>query len=161
MSEVSSATLRRACKVIHVDAVYIEYFPCDLNIEVPEGANILSTCRELGVAVVAYSPLGKRLPTNTFASTKSTSGEGDMRSTFPRFYEENVAEIVKIVAQFMSLAERKGCTAAQRSIAWLLKQGLDNHSYSWYEEDQVPGGESLCPQSRVKRCRRDRNKKVL
>jgi hypothetical protein len=58
LSEVSSDTLRRACKVHHIDAVQIEYSPFAIDIEQPQ-IDLLKTCRELGVATIAYSPLGR------------------------------------------------------------------------------------------------------
>lgn len=58
LSEISSETLRRANKVAHIDAVQIEYSPFSTDIEHPE-IDLLKTCRELGVAIVAYSPLGR------------------------------------------------------------------------------------------------------
>lgn len=125
LSEISSATLRRACKVVQVDCVQIEYSPFDLDIEGPEGTNLLATCRELGVSVVAYAPLGRGLLTGALNSKEAVSGEGDWRAMFPRFSEENFDANVKLVDQFKALAQNKGCTPAQLSIAWLLKQGED------------------------------------
>jgi len=125
LSEVSSTTLRRACKIAHVDAVQIEYSPFDLQIEGLTGTNLLAACRELGVAIVAYSPLGRGLLTGAFSSKESISGEGDWRSLFPRFSGENFDANVKLVNQFKTVAEKKKCTAAQLAIAWLLKQGND------------------------------------
>lgn len=61
LSEISADTLRRACKVHHIDAVQVEYSPFAIDIEQPQ-INLLETCRELGVAVVAYSPLGRFVP---------------------------------------------------------------------------------------------------
>jgi aryl-alcohol dehydrogenase-like predicted oxidoreductase len=58
LSEISRETLRRACKVVHIDAVQIEYSPFTIDIEDPK-IGLLNTCRELGVAVIAYSPLGR------------------------------------------------------------------------------------------------------
>jgi aryl-alcohol dehydrogenase-like predicted oxidoreductase len=58
LSEISSDTLRRACKVHHIDAVQIEYSPFAIDIEQPQ-IDLLKTCRELGVATIAYSPLGR------------------------------------------------------------------------------------------------------
>ncbi|KAK4495927.1 hypothetical protein PRZ48_013195 [Zasmidium cellare] len=78
LSEVSANTLRRACKVGRVDAVQIEYGPSELAIE---KNHLLATCSELGVAVVAYSPLGRGL----LAGAKDFSAEGDWRGMFPRF----------------------------------------------------------------------------
>ncbi|KAL9080500.1 MAG: hypothetical protein Q9157_000734 [Trypethelium eluteriae] len=125
LSEVSSATLRRAEKIVHVDAVQIEYSPFDLDIEGPSGTHLLATCRELGVTTVAYSPLGRGLLTGTLNSKESVSSEGDWRSVFPRFSDENFDANVKLVNQFKAIADRKGCTAAQLCIAWVMKQGQD------------------------------------
>ncbi|KAI8949864.1 putative aldo/keto reductase [Xylaria longipes] len=126
LSEISSNTLRRACKVAHVDAVQIEYSPFDLDIEGPAGTGLLKACRELGVAVFAYAPLGRGLLTGAYTSPESVSGEGDMRGLYlPRFAGTNFEANVKLVGQFKALAASKGCTAAQLAIAWLLKQGDD------------------------------------
>ncbi|KAI1406983.1 putative aldo/keto reductase [Hypoxylon sp. FL1857] len=125
LSEVSSTTLRRACKVAQVDAVQSEYSPFELAIEGPEGTNLLATARELGVAIVAYSPLGRGMLTGAFNKSESFANEGDWRAAFPRFSGENFAANVKLVNQFKSLADKKGCTPAQLAIAWLLKQGDD------------------------------------
>ena len=126
LSEVSSNTLRRACKVAHVDAVQMEYSPFELAIENEEGTNLLATCRELGVAVVCYSPLGRGLWTGAFTTTASVSGDGDSRGQrFPRFSEENIATNLKVFEQYKVIAAKKGCTTAQLSLAWLRKQGED------------------------------------
>jgi aryl-alcohol dehydrogenase-like predicted oxidoreductase len=124
LSGVSSNTLRRACKIAHVAAVQMEYSPFVLDIEGTTGTNLLDTCRELGVAVVCYSPLGRGLLTGAFTSRDSITGPSDLRATqFPRFSEENIEENAKIVNQFKILADQKGCTSSQLAIAWLLKQG--------------------------------------
>jgi aryl-alcohol dehydrogenase-like predicted oxidoreductase len=125
LSEISSSTLRRACRIVHVDAVEIEYSAFVLDIEGPTGTNLLSTCRELGVAIVAYSPLGRGLLTGALSTKEAISGDGDYRAIFPRFAGDNLEANAKIVRQFNALAEKKGCTLAQLAIAWLLKQGDD------------------------------------
>jgi aryl-alcohol dehydrogenase-like predicted oxidoreductase len=125
LSEISSSTLRRACKIVHVDAVEIEYSAFVLDIEGSIGTNLLSTCRELGVAIVAYSPLGRGLLTGALSTKEAISGDGDYRAIFPRFAGDNLEANAKIVRQFNALAEKKGCTLAQLAIAWLLKQGDD------------------------------------
>jgi len=123
---VSSTTLRRAYKIAPVAAVQMEYSPFELDIEHESGTNLLETCRELGVAVVCYSPLGRGLLTGAFTTRESVSGANDLRAThFPRFSEENFEANVKLVSQFKTLADKKGCTTSQLAIAWLIKQGDD------------------------------------
>jgi aryl-alcohol dehydrogenase-like predicted oxidoreductase len=123
LSEVSSETLRRACKVHHIDAVQIEYSPFALEIESPE-IDLLKTCRELGVAVVAYSPLGRGFMTGQYRSPDDFE-EGDARRFWPRFLPENFPKNLKLVNQLVNLAQKKGCTAGQLTLAWLLAQGED------------------------------------
>ncbi|KAK8128818.1 hypothetical protein PG984_009926 [Apiospora sp. TS-2023a] len=107
LCEVSANTLRRACKVGQGVG--------------PEGA-----CRELGVSIIAYAPLGRGLLTGALSTKQSVSGEGDYRaSLYPRFSEEHFEANVKIINQIESMAAEKGCTAAQLAIAWVLRQGDD------------------------------------
>ncbi|KAH7379040.1 NADP-dependent oxidoreductase domain-containing protein [Cadophora sp. MPI-SDFR-AT-0126] len=101
LSEISSKTLRRACKVAHIDAVQIEYSPFSTDIESPE-IDLLKTCRELGVAIVAYSPLGRGMLTGVYKST-ADFGEGDFpqgNDIFPipgtkkiKYLEENLGAL--------------------------------------------------------------------
>lgn len=87
---------------------------------------MLATCRELGIALIAYSPLGRGLLTTTFAQNELTSDAKDLRpAVMPRFMEGNREKNVKLVNQFKALADKKGCSTSQLSIAWLLKQGDD------------------------------------
>ena len=96
------------------------------DIEGPQGTDLLATCRELGIAVVVACPLGRGLLTSTFSKGESVGDEKDMRpKVMPRFVEANREHNVKIVSQFKALADRKGCSASQLSLAWLLKQGQD------------------------------------
>ncbi|KAI9734710.1 MAG: hypothetical protein M1818_006697 [Claussenomyces sp. TS43310] len=123
LSEVSSESLRRACKVHHIDAVQIEYSPFSMDIEDPKIA-LLKTCRELGVAVVAYSPLGRGFLTGQYKS-RDDFEDGDFRKVSPRFSEENFPLNLKIVDRVVELAKKKGCTPGQLTLAWLLAQGDD------------------------------------
>ncbi|KAL2073838.1 hypothetical protein VTL71DRAFT_11164 [Oculimacula yallundae] len=123
LSEVSSDTLRRACKVVHVDAVQIEYSPFCTDIEDPK-IGLLETCRELGVATVAYSPLGRGMLTGAYKSP-SDFEEGDFRSYAPRFTAENFKKNLKLVDGIEVLAKKKNCTPGQLTLAWLLAQGDD------------------------------------
>ena len=108
-----------------MDAVQIEYSPFDLAIENEAGTNLMATCRELGVAIVAYAPLGRGLLSGTVTSKESISKDGDWRSLFPRFSDDNLDANVDVANQFNAVAKKKGCSAAQLSIAWVLKQGSD------------------------------------
>lgn len=101
----------------------IEYSPFTTDIESPEIA-LLKTCRELGVAIVAYSPLGRGMLTGAYKSPADFE-EGDFRSYSPRFSEENFPKNLKLVDQINEIAKRKGCTAGQLTLAWLLAQGPD------------------------------------
>lgn len=123
---MTSNTLRRAYKIAPIAALQTEFSPFVLDIEGPSGTDLLATCRELGVTVVCYAPLGRGLLTTTFGSGEYGKDKGDMRSAYlPRFKEENRAANMKLVNQFKALADKKGCTTAQLSLAWLLKQGDD------------------------------------
>jgi len=89
----------------------------------PEQA-ILPTCRELGIAFVAYSPLGRGFLTGRFQSADDLPA-GDWRRNSPRFQGENFERNLEIVRRVEDLAERKGCTPAQLALAWLLARGED------------------------------------
>lgn len=123
LSEVSSATLRRAHAVHPITAVQIEYSPFAMDIEHPQIA-LLKTCRELGVATVAYSPLGRGFLTGAYKSPADFE-EGDFRSYSPRFSEENFPKNLELVKHLQDIAEKKNCSAGQLSLAWLLSQGTD------------------------------------
>ncbi|GAQ09952.1 aldo-keto reductase yakc [NADP(+)] [Aspergillus lentulus] len=126
VSSVSSATLRRACKIANVVAVQTEYCVFSRDIEGPTGTNLLATCRELGVALVASCPLGRGVITSTFSRGEPVGNSEDKRpKVIPKFLEENRERNVKVASQFASLAEKKGCTVSQLALAWLLKQGND------------------------------------
>lgn len=123
LSEVSSATLRRACAVEHIDALQIEYSPFTMDIENP-AINLLSTCRELGVAIIAYSPLSRGFLTGQYKS-HTDFPKGDIRSLMPRYSEENFPKNLKLVEQSKALAGKKGVTVGQLVLAWLMAQGED------------------------------------
>jgi len=126
LSAISSATLRRAVKIAPVAAVQTDYSLFNLEIEGPEGTDLLSTCRELGVAIVAAMPLGRGLLTPAFASGVSVEDPKDMRARImPRFQGAKREQNAKLVTQFKALADKKGCTVPQLSLAWVLRQGDD------------------------------------
>lgn len=120
LSEVSATTLRRAHAIHPIAAVQMEYSPFSLEIEMPE-TNLLETCRELGVAVVAYSPLGRGILTGQIKGPEDFEA-GDFRINIPRFSAENFPKNLQLVATLEKVGARKGATAAQVVLAWLLKQ---------------------------------------
>jgi len=123
LSECSSATLRRAHAVHPITAVQVEYSPFSLEIE-SEQINLLQTCRELGVAVVAYSPLGRGLISGQYTSPDDFE-KNDMRTFLPRFSKENFPKNLKLVDQLNKVAKEKGATTSQLTLAWLMAQGED------------------------------------
>ncbi|KAI0117335.1 Aldo/keto reductase [Daldinia grandis] len=123
LCEVSAATLRRAHAVHPISAVQVEYSPFTTDIEAPQTA-LLATCRALGVAVVAYSPLSRGLLSGRIKSPADFAA-GDVRRRYPRFSPENFPSNVAVVGELEAIAAGKGCTAAQLALAWLLGQGDD------------------------------------
>lgn len=123
LSEVSSASLRRAHAIHPISAVQMEYSPFTTLIEDPQ-FGLLKTCRELGVATIAYSPLGRGMLTGAYKSPADFE-EGDFRKLAPRFSEENFPKNLKLADQIGEIAKKKGCTAGQLTLAWLMAQGED------------------------------------
>ncbi|OAA56316.1 aldo-keto reductase [Niveomyces insectorum RCEF 264] len=130
LCEVSVATLRRACAVHHVTAVQVEYNPFALDIE-NAPVNLLPACKELGVAVVAYAPLGRGMlasASQNKAALSDNLSADDFRRTVPRFSAENLAKNLERVDQTLgALAREKSqhgqpCTVAQLTLAWVLRQ---------------------------------------
>jgi aryl-alcohol dehydrogenase-like predicted oxidoreductase len=119
LSEASAASLRKACAVHPIAALQSEYSILTRDLE----AEILPTCRELGISLIPFSPLSRGLITNTL-DVKGL-GDGDFRKTLPRFQEENRANNEGLARDFAALATAKGCTAAQLALAWVLAQGED------------------------------------
>jgi aryl-alcohol dehydrogenase-like predicted oxidoreductase len=109
--------------VHHIDAVQIEYSPFSLDIESPQ-TNLLATCRELGVAIVAYSPLGRGFLTGQYKSLDDFEAD-DFRRYLPRFQPGNFEKNLALVGKLKSIAGRKSCTTGQLVLAWLLAQGED------------------------------------
>ncbi|OAL43428.1 Aldo/keto reductase [Pyrenochaeta sp. DS3sAY3a] len=124
LSEVSSSTLRRAYAVHPVTAVQIEYSPFALEVENQNGTHLLATARELGVAVVGYSPLGRGLFGGALRSPDDFD-DGDFRKFAPRYSKENFPQNLKLVDQLTEIANEKGFTPAQLTLAWLMAQGED------------------------------------
>ena len=123
LSECSAETLRRASKVHHITAAQMEYSPFSLEIE-SDQTRFLETARELGTAIVAYSPLGRGFLTGQLKSRKDIPAN-DFRLGAPRFSEENFPKNLEIVHQLEAIARKKGYTPGEISLAWLLSQGDD------------------------------------
>jgi len=123
LSEISSDTLRRAHKVHPISAVQVEYSPFALEIEKKQ-IDLLKTCRELGIAVVAYSPLSRGMLSGSLKGPEDFE-EGDFRAAAPRFSKENFPKNLKLVEQMSAIAKKKGVTPSQLTLAWLMAQGQD------------------------------------
>ena len=120
LSEAGSTTIRRAHAVHPISAIQSEY---SLWTRDPE-TEILSTCRDLGIGFVAYSPLGRGFLTGKIRTTESLAPD-DFRRNSPRFQQENIQHNLELLKRVESIARKKGCTAPQLAIAWLLAQGED------------------------------------
>jgi aryl-alcohol dehydrogenase-like predicted oxidoreductase len=117
LSEASTGTLRRACAVHPIAALQNEY---SLWTRDPENG-VLDTCRELGVALVAYSPLGRGFLTGAIRSPNDFDTD-DFRRNNPRFQGDNFARNLALVDKVRMLAADKGCMPAQLALAWVLAQ---------------------------------------
>ncbi|QWT20195.1 aldo/keto reductase [Bacillus sp. NP157] len=118
LSEPSADTLRRAHAVQPVATLQNEY---SLWTRTPETNGILATCEELGVGLVAYSPLGKGFLTGAMGKDTKIS-EGDFRKILPRFTPEAMQANQALVDLLKDLATAKGATPAQVALAWLLSR---------------------------------------
>ena len=125
LSECSAASLRRAHAVHPITAVQVEYGPACLDIESPS-TNLLQTCRELGVGIVCYSPLGNGLLGGANRSFGDVSKPGDPRGlVLPSMRAENIGKNIAVVDELGEIAKEKGVTVGQLCLAWLLAQGRD------------------------------------
>jgi aryl-alcohol dehydrogenase-like predicted oxidoreductase len=120
LSEAAPETIRRAHAVHPLTAVQTEY---SLWTRDPE-AEILPTCRELGIGFVPYSPLGRGFLSGRFKSPEELD-ENDFRRNGPRFTGENLEANLRLAAIVAAIAEDKGVTPAQLALAWVLAQGGD------------------------------------
>jgi aryl-alcohol dehydrogenase-like predicted oxidoreductase len=120
LSEASSETIERAAKVHRITALQSEY---SLWTRDPE-ESILATTRKLGIALVAYSPLGRGFLSGAFRSPEDFAPD-DYRRQSPRFQGENFQRNLDLVEKVKQLAVEVGCSASQLALAWVLGQGED------------------------------------
>jgi aryl-alcohol dehydrogenase-like predicted oxidoreductase len=118
LSEAAPETIRRAYAVHPITALQTEY---SLWTRDPEG-ELLDTCRELGIAFVAYSPLGRGFLTGQVTQPDELDAT-DFRKSNPRWREENLKQNLALVEKIKEIATAKGCTPAQLALAWVVAQG--------------------------------------
>ncbi|KAL6660388.1 hypothetical protein ACP70R_001934 [Stipagrostis hirtigluma subsp. patula] len=120
LSEASASTIRRAHAVHPITAVQLEWSLWSRDVE----EDIIPTCRELGIGIVAYSPLGRGFFSSGAKLVDSLS-EQDYRKHLPRFQPENLDNNIQIFERVKAMATRKGCTPSQLALAWVHHQGND------------------------------------
>lgn len=120
LSEAAPETVRRAAKVHPIAALQNEY---SLWTREPED-EILATCRELGIGLVAYSPLGRGFLTGQIKKFEDLAA-GDYRRTSPRFQGKNFDKNLELVRRVEEIAREKKCTSSQLALAWVMAQGND------------------------------------
>jgi aryl-alcohol dehydrogenase-like predicted oxidoreductase len=122
LSEAGPETLRRASRVHPIAALQSEYSLWTRDVE---SNGVLAACRELGIAFVPYSPLGRGFLTGAIQKIEDLDASDWRRSNYPRFQEEAFEANLKLAAGLQALAAEKGITAAQLALAWVLAQGED------------------------------------
>jgi len=120
LSEAGPETLRRASRVHPIAALQSEYSLWTRDVE---SNGVLAACRELGIAFVPYSPLGRGFLTGAIQKIEDLDASDWRRSNYPRFQEEAFEANLKLAAGLQALAAEKGITAAQLALAWVLAQG--------------------------------------
>ena len=120
LSEAAPDTIRRAVKVHPIAALQTEYSLWTRDVE----KEILSVCRDNGITLVAYSPLGRGFLASRFKSD-SDFEKNDYRTMTPRFQGDNFNHNLKLLEKLEEIAKAKNCTTAQLALAWVLAQGKD------------------------------------
>ena len=120
LSEAAPGTIRRAVKVHPIAALQTEYSLWTRDVE----KEILSVCRDNGITLVAYSPLGRGFLASRFKSD-SDFEKNDYRTMTPRFQGDNFNHNLKLLEKLEEIAKAKNCTTAQLALAWVLAQGKD------------------------------------
>jgi aryl-alcohol dehydrogenase-like predicted oxidoreductase len=127
LSEVGVETLRRAHKVHPITALQSEYSLWERNLEAPSPGgkpSVIDACRELGIGIVPYSPLGRGFLTGTVARAADLP-EKDYRRGDPRYQGDNYDRNQQLVDAVRAVASRHGSTPARVALAWLLHRGPD------------------------------------
>ncbi|XP_057783715.1 auxin-induced protein PCNT115-like [Salvia miltiorrhiza] len=120
LSEASASTIRRAHAVHPITAVQIEWSLWSRDVE----QEIIPTCRELGIGIVPYSPLGRGFLSAGPSLVQGLS-ESDYRKNNPRFQGENLESNKRVYQEIVEMARGKGCSASQLALAWIHEQGDD------------------------------------
>ncbi|WBO68770.1 aldo/keto reductase [Streptomyces camelliae] len=120
LSEAGAGTIRRAHAVHPIAALQSEWSLWTRDLE----AEIVPVCRELGIGIVPFSPLGRGFLTGHYRSVEGMA-ESDVRRSQPRFADGNLERNLAIVAKLNELAEAKGVTAGQLALAWVQRRGDD------------------------------------
>lgn len=120
LSEASADTVRRAAAVHPITALQSEYSLWSRDVE----GDILDTCRELGIGLVPYSPLGRGMLTGTITSTDDLAAH-DFRRFQPRFADDALKANLAAIDPIKAMADAHGCTTGQIALAWVLAQGDD------------------------------------
>lgn len=120
LSEISAADIRRAHAITPISAVQVEWSLWARDVE----KEIVPTCRELGIGIVAYSPLGRGFFTGKL-NKDTTFDAADFRSYAPRFQGDAFQKNLKMLERVSELAKSKGCTPGQLALAWVHHQGRD------------------------------------
>ncbi|KFY98439.1 hypothetical protein V498_01467 [Pseudogymnoascus sp. VKM F-4517 (FW-2822)] len=122
LSECSAATLRKANSIAKIDAIQAEYSAFET---LHETDGLIQTANELGIAYVAYSPLGHGWIVDDFPyKSPDDFAPDDFRRRVPKFQGENFYKNLSIVEEVRKLASRKGCTTTQIALAWVAAQGM-------------------------------------
>ncbi|GMP55339.1 hypothetical protein CsSME_00020190 [Camellia sinensis var. sinensis] len=120
LSEASPSTIRRAHAVHPITAIQLEWSLWTRDVE----EEIVPTCRELGIGIVAYSPLGRGFLSSGPKLVEKFANE-DFRKHLPRFQPENMEHNKNMFERVNEIAEKKGCTPGQLALAWVHHQGSD------------------------------------
>jgi aryl-alcohol dehydrogenase-like predicted oxidoreductase len=136
MSEFSTEQIRAAHAIHPIAALQAEYSLWTRNVEAD---GILQTCRDLGIAFVAYSPLGRGFLTGAIPNREALDAD-DWRRDNPRFSDAAMAANARFVELIRDIAAQNGTTEAQVALAWVLAQGEDIFMNERMDGDSTPNG---------------------